>query len=105
MVLRDHVRHVEPTPRALQNDILVRSAPPRTGRYRAIPRRRGPTDTAANPRQAEADHAPNGTEAGRHPPRRFPRPPPRRAPKGVRRGLAGGNTRALGGAAFATEVD
>ena len=68
----------------------------RTSRHRPLPRPRGPADPALHPRQAEADQAAGGAEAGHHPPRRHPRPRPQRPPQALRRGVAGGCAGALG---------
>ena len=69
-----------------------------TSRHRPLPRPRGPADPALHPRQAEADQAAGGAEAGHHPPRRHPRPRPQRPPQALGRGVAGGCAGALGGA-------
>ena len=69
----------------------------RTSRHRPLPRPRGPADPALHPRQAEADQAAGGAEAGHHPPRRHPRPRPQRPPQALRRGVAGRRAGALGG--------
>ena len=65
-------------------------------RHRPLPRPRGPADSAVHPRQAGADQAAGGAEAGHHPPRRDPRPRPQRPPQALRRGVAGGCSGALG---------
>ena len=72
----------------------------RTSRHRPLPRPRGPADSALHPRQAEADQAAGGAEAGHHPPRRHPRPRPQRPPQALRRGVARRRAGALGECRF-----
>ena len=76
---------------------------PRANRHRPLSRPRRQAHPALHPRQAEADHAAGGAEAGNHPPGRHgpnrrPEPAGRIRPtRTLRRGVAGESAGALGG--------
>ena len=95
LVLRHHLRHVEPAARAFQNDLHVCPTAPRTDLHRPVPRPRRPAHPALHRRQAEADCAAGGTEAGhhqpsRHRPNRRPHRPALPGLQAIRRRVAGG---------------
>jgi hypothetical protein len=74
--------------------------PDEAGRDRPLPRLRRSEDPALHPRQAEADPAAGGAEAGGRSPRRHARARPGRAPEAVGVEVAGGGAGALGGTAI-----